>query len=1255
MTKTDYPNPDDYIKRFVKKIDAQSQFNHKTLSETLKNEKRIVILGVAGLGKSIELERLAFEHSSGQSDLLPVLITLANVTDQEIDEIVKLKFSNFDDYPPNKLLILFDALDEVHTNYIEVVAKKINLFVEKYDQLNIVVSCRNNFYTTEIERGRAKLEKFKSYVLMPINWFSINNYINDKVDGDVQHLIEQFHQRRLYDLFSSPFYLVQIIQYYKENLILPESKRDVFEYLIEKRINQDLDKYQDSGINIEKYTSKINDTLENIAMIMLYSGQNQLTNNQVFGKILTDPSLIKVIEHTFLFNKDNTNNFWSFEHNNFKEYLAARFLSKLSLKRIKEIVSVGSLTKKIKPSWLNTLSLLISVMAFDEKSRKLINWIVKIDPDALIRVEKDKLPLNIRENLFYLFYDDFNQKGVLVRSEKFEQRDLAMMVSDSSEILFSIIQIIDQTNDRITLLNSMQLLGYFDSLNQFLPQIEDALLKKILDFTISDEIKYNVFETLADLKIFSNSLTSKVLGNICLTLDDQHLRTGFYLYLESAPSNALDNYLEIFLEGLLKIKPVKVLVNQKTSDDDIYLSEESFVLQRLFKRLTNLSSLKEIINWAKIQDEDIPDDPFYQIIGDAINRCEKLSEKEKSELVSPLIELMFRFCRIFKENLDDDLIEFFKSLDKPKKHLDLIFSKSLKSKAVSVNEDIACGLVICDKKSLDYVIRCINQGEISDEKIIRLRNALSWKRKTSMFQEFYDFIVQIDLKYEITPQIDYDNVREEQFTRDRELLSSREDFIQEIVNIYEQEKTSQLSEDALFNFKKNRFRDDVMTNTLVVELLRDLAKDDENKIARRNEALNFLECDSNWKGIRFNKLLSWDRSKPEFEFSKDEQELMIGWLEEHLPNCNFKSALKKTEKGYSYARLEAVALYLILRLDYALSDEICLDMLHFDVSVIPTKGKVSSMGDEDSHLIHWIISKTTFEMVKSKISQNIIDRSVVDMVLEKHYKFCAAYKLEMAQVHILKDLKIKTFKSYEESRLVDCFLGCHGQLSLLIPLMRDLDNQTNLHILDIMNKSSSPILISTCVELISHGNDSNVKISYIDKLISYDENIGFTHQMNWILENEIFPDRWYNYKELSFENLTNLLFLFQSALLKGFGKTSWMGNGRNDCFTGLIEFGSSNHEAFKLVGRYINSWLEFAPEEKFLHYQMQKLDQEFYSKKSIAMDFDMAYAEVYSPLRFSVFKYVFHPEKSSVDNFGLKVGIIGIIVTIISVILSIVL
>ena len=60
-------------------------------------------------------------------------------------------------------------------------------------------------------------------------------------------------------------------------------------------------------------------------------------SNTDYQKLLPNKDDRELIKYSGVFSKD-AQNYWGFEHNNFREYLTAQFLNQLNIDQIKELI-----------------------------------------------------------------------------------------------------------------------------------------------------------------------------------------------------------------------------------------------------------------------------------------------------------------------------------------------------------------------------------------------------------------------------------------------------------------------------------------------------------------------------------------------------------------------------------------------------------------------------------------------------------------------------------------------------------------------------------------------------------------------------------------------------------------------------------------------------------------------------------------------------------------------------------------------------
>ena len=185
--KIKYHEVPQYITRKVclaKDYDVASRlFLRNELTHSLVNvilqQKRIVLLSDAGVGKTIELQQVAWYFSTGEKHLNPLLVSL-NKYVQSLSELLP---PNWNEIPESQLLLVLDGLDEIESQNRRAAIRQIETFSDQHPDARIIVSCRTNFYNLETKQISGTLSKFSSYILLNLNAEDIQNYI-DKALGN---------------------------------------------------------------------------------------------------------------------------------------------------------------------------------------------------------------------------------------------------------------------------------------------------------------------------------------------------------------------------------------------------------------------------------------------------------------------------------------------------------------------------------------------------------------------------------------------------------------------------------------------------------------------------------------------------------------------------------------------------------------------------------------------------------------------------------------------------------------------------------------------------------------------------------------------------------------------------------------------------------------------------------------------------------------------------------------------------------------
>lgn len=452
----EYKKPSPYIARKVRTYSYPDYFDihfnpQKYEAEPLteyiiKGEKKILLYSEAQLGKSTELRNLAFELQ--QSGLyFPVLFELKKYLAQEplVKQINEGVFSE-----DGKIgVLLLDGLDEVRDDKRDNLIREMECIAEQYPHTFIVISCRGNYEKTNDILG------FKKLYLNSLNFNDVEEYVAQQCDNP-HPLLDAIHRKKLYELVYNPFYLQSIIDYYKTHKTIPETKSEIYDYIIEKSFDVDEGRRQNRADIISLKDQGIH-LLEEIAFCLLMTEKQTFTTNELLREIKLSEDELKLCCQFTIFKRDADDSL-SFTHNAFKEYLAAKLLSRLQFEKLKPIICYNN-SDKLKPNLYNVILLLVGLL--DTKSdlyNPLIDWLSSYEKEVFIMCDKHFLSDGKCYEIFRAIYDSYKSQNLYMYYE--HAKELMLFANYSESILFLIDEITNEDLNTSTAVNVLLLLEY---------------------------------------------------------------------------------------------------------------------------------------------------------------------------------------------------------------------------------------------------------------------------------------------------------------------------------------------------------------------------------------------------------------------------------------------------------------------------------------------------------------------------------------------------------------------------------------------------------------------------------------------------------------------------------------------------------------------------------------------------------------------------------------------------------------------------
>lgn len=470
-----------------------------SLFEICKREKHVVLLDTAGAGKSVELLRVATVASLEENDTFALLVNLQLLSGQTIEEIVH---ETYPEINYHQLFLIFDAYDEVLPQTNLEFARSVNFFVKKHPETIILISSRSNFYQMGDEKGKGAIfDNFKVYGLVPLSNEDIETYVKCK-GITTEHFWQVINANSLNDLILIPFYLNYICELLQRNIVI-SSKSQLMHQIVCFLFAHDLEKYVNT-VQLDEHRERILWHLGKLAFAMQSMHQNSLTDRDYQLLMGVDP--YSQSKYSGLFKK-TINKTWEFEHNNFREYLAAQYLSRLALKDIKAVVCVDG--EYIKESWFNVLSYL--VIMYEDDS--ILNWIIETNPEMVISFEKDRMLPNDRTKIMISLLNTWAERNVWP-SRKYGHISRIAYLGQSKEFLDYLLERINNPKHFRERANALHILFFFTEKYGMEERIRQVLFDFIKQDVDEEYGRYIAIETLGELHLHSSIITDYLVSHL---------------------------------------------------------------------------------------------------------------------------------------------------------------------------------------------------------------------------------------------------------------------------------------------------------------------------------------------------------------------------------------------------------------------------------------------------------------------------------------------------------------------------------------------------------------------------------------------------------------------------------------------------------------------------------------------------------------------------------------------------------------------
>lgn len=578
-------------------------------------QSNIVIVNDAGLGKTIAMRQFFHEAeaygyncvylSLNRYPGIPLLSKLAN--SQPVDD---------------EIVLMMDGYDEVKAEDLPSLISVLNDIASRQQSIKMVVSSRTNGYTQD-PLGK---DRFIKYSLTRIASEDRDAYLGQQNINAVE-FNRQIRENGLSGMAESVFNFTELIHLWQAAGSLPDESA-AMDKIVERRLQADRYKYEKAVPELAVNEAAVRHALERIAFIMQCTHSISIQPAQLSRICKTD--VCELIRFHGIW-EENADGNLRFIHNNYREYLAACWLNRLSFNEIIGFISRPGNALAVRPSWMNVAAYLAKLRT----ARDLRDWIAEHDPCIITLFEKQLFSEQERLEIFERIYE-LHETNHTWADFDYDQRQKMGAFASSSNAVAYILDKLSKSTPMRQVKNLLRILAHFDDLYEHIEDCRMIIGGIAFDVSLPPHVRNDAIDVMRAFPQHFSDFADKAAEHCMLSEDSLH---RYHLYSFIDILGKLDDHFDVILHEL----------KQPEKDEDAINLTRSLFLDDLFKRIQSPVSLVKLLEFAAENPNYIDEDPFQKAWGDLL-QVAICHHKTHGNIIVPVVLQLFdaaehRYCR----------------------------------------------------------------------------------------------------------------------------------------------------------------------------------------------------------------------------------------------------------------------------------------------------------------------------------------------------------------------------------------------------------------------------------------------------------------------------------------------------------------------------------------------------------------------------------------------------------------------------------
>lgn len=1042
--------------------------------------KKIKLVSEGGNGKSSQLDILA-NHLSMHSVYYPVKISLKDYRGS-ISRLLDAEFSQWKKIPEQQLFLILDAFDEILSDQVAAAIADINLISKTYKEAKIFVSSRNYATTVNNEFREGDLTDFAVYSLQPINRNQRESFLGRVLGSNKLKFEHQLEKQRLHELTENAFFLTSLVKMFNSSgeKRLPETRKEVMEFLLSSSLGSDAEKDEQTAGQWREKKHIVIEVLSIIATSMIMLDKEELFYDETI-RITKDSEIVSLILKSSLINQPNgrAKNI-RFIHNNIKEYLAARKLASLPLEVVKQYLFFPPDNSCFKIKWTNVCVFLFDILEGNSiLYSQLLDHFINNAPNAIVRFEKSKIALDLREKIFINITTHYWKRGISFFISQLHDESLIEFSGGSNNIVDYLFSSLNNAKTEDVKRDALILLGLSEYVGPLSSEIASAAVELVTDKDNNLTTRYQALNVLAKLRLANDNITKSLIENCDYKQDEDRIREGLCNYIYE--NGLSDQHTDFVLELL------SITFNRREKLSTIRNLNDSYYIKSFIESISSSESIKKVVLFLT---KDIKYG-YYEdssVLDKAVEKAVTLFYKD-STVFDTMLQCAAKVCATpaWRPN-QRKVINFFEETNTAEAAFNYFFeNRTIHNDFDWIYPNVAT------KNNVDHFINELKKEAITENEVWRFLYISAVGNPVIRNYLYEQLDVEVPGKFRYSTGPTPDELDQQRIKRDVELLENKSEFIKLIEDFFQRSNQVSFTDDELWDPESEVQSDYEVNNNLVLDTLRRF-------FGRRGVTLEkvveYFSNQEKWERFRIFRYYTMIEKNRNL-LSETIIQFIQGWCDKTISKINFTTIyFIKNDLLHWFTdplKLAGYCIKFYTDLKINIAGEKVIEMLHI---------AEASHNKEKKSLHEVILSNIDVDKVKKAVLANLKSKSVVfESALHIHIKLCGELMIKESSellYDILFDSKAKGYLRNEAFASLKNINDDVKRLDNLVPkftLTQD-DNYWQTDIINYMISRNSQPLLNHFKSLLEGDFDDNIKIQAAQYLVNLSDISGIQYLAN---------------------------------------------------------------------------------------------------------------------------------------------------------------